>query len=130
MLALSIAQLGSDEIDQNEFARIVVKETIKQILPIALRRAAKHNSLHAEALEAAAQTCEKEGTRASALKARDVALLFIMLLLLLMLLMLLMLLLMLLLLLLLMLLLLLLLLLMLLLLLLLLMLLLMLLLCC
>ena len=73
MLALSIAQLGSDEIDQDEFTKIVAKETIKQILPIALRNAAKRNNLHAEALEEAAQSCEKEGTRASARKARDVA---------------------------------------------------------
>jgi hypothetical protein len=59
---LAIAQLGSDTIDQRAFANIVVEQTIRQIVPIALRAAARRNPKHADALEAAAIRCEQEGT--------------------------------------------------------------------
>src|SRR5690348_5482047 len=54
MRLLAIAQLGSDKIDQNEFRKEVVVGTVKRILPIALRAAAKMVPAHAEALEACA----------------------------------------------------------------------------
>ena len=57
MRRVAIAQLGSDEIDQNEFRKEVVIGTVKQLLPIALRAAAKMVPAHAEALEAAAVLC-------------------------------------------------------------------------
>ena len=72
MRKLAIAQLGSDSIDQKEFAKIVAKETIKQIVPIALRAAAKSNPKIAAELEAAAIKCENEGSRASAIEAGEI----------------------------------------------------------
>lgn len=36
---LAIAQLGSDQFDQNEFTKLVLIETIRQILPILLEKA-------------------------------------------------------------------------------------------
>ena len=38
MRKLSIAQLGSDQIDQKEFSKYVVLETIKRILPLVLEK--------------------------------------------------------------------------------------------
>jgi hypothetical protein len=73
MRRVAIAQLGSDAIDQVAFVKIVAEETIRQIVPIALRAAASRNPKHAEALEAAAVRCEKEGTRDAARNARSAA---------------------------------------------------------
>ena len=58
MRKLAIAQLGSNEIDQNEFRKLVVVGTVKRILPIALRAAAAHIPEHKEALEVSAKACE------------------------------------------------------------------------
>jgi hypothetical protein len=77
MRKLAIAQLGSDTIDQREFANYVVIETVKRILPIALRAAASVIPAHKEALEGAAATCEVivdlSSARAAASAAREKA---------------------------------------------------------
>jgi hypothetical protein len=73
MRKLAIAQLGSNSINQRAFARIVTEQTIRQIIPIALRSAAKCVPSHAEALERAAKWCEQEGTEEATRNARDVA---------------------------------------------------------
>jgi len=72
---LAVAQLGSDTIDQREFARLVAEGTIRQVLPEMLRRVAQREAAnHEEALRAAALRCEQEGTAEAALIARDSAL--------------------------------------------------------
>jgi hypothetical protein len=73
MRKLAIAQLGSNSINQRAFAHIVTEQTIRQIIPIALRSAAKCVPSHAEALERAAKWCEQEGTEEATRNARDVA---------------------------------------------------------
>ena len=70
---LAVAQLGSDSIDQQKFVRIVVEQTIRQIVPRALRLAKKRNPAHEEKLEAAAIRCEQDGDRGAALSARNAA---------------------------------------------------------
>ena len=55
---IAIAQLGSNEIDQREFARRVTLKVIQQIVPIALRAATKAVPSHAVALEGCAVACE------------------------------------------------------------------------
>ena len=61
---LAIAQLGSrGVVDDTEFVKRVVEMSIRRSVPAALRSAAKVNPNHAEALEAAAVRCEREGTR-------------------------------------------------------------------
>jgi hypothetical protein len=55
---IAIAQLGSNEIDQREFARRVTLKVIQQIIPIALRSAAKAVPAHEVAMNAAATACE------------------------------------------------------------------------
>jgi hypothetical protein len=67
MRALSVAQLGSKgTVDDVEFSRRLAEATIRQIVPIALRAAAERVPSHAEALEAAAVVCERDGTREAA----------------------------------------------------------------
>lgn len=73
MRKLAIAQLGSNEIDQKAFAKIIVEQTIRQILPITLRAAASRNPKHAAVLEGAAIGCEQEGTGAATKNAKEVA---------------------------------------------------------
>lgn len=75
MRRLAIAQLGSDQVDQKEFARLIAEETIRQIVPIALRAAAsiQKDAAHAMALEIAALRCEQEGTSEAALDAKTAA---------------------------------------------------------
>jgi hypothetical protein len=73
MRKLAIAQLGSDAIDQQAFAKIVSEQCIRQILPIALRAAASINPKLAAELEAVAVRCEQEGTREASQAARKVA---------------------------------------------------------
>ena len=73
MERFGLAEIGSNSIDQSTFARFVAEQTIRQILPIALRSAARLNPKYAEALEETALRCEKEGTREAALKARRIA---------------------------------------------------------
>ena len=58
MRRIAIAQLGSVDIDQKEFANIVALEVIRQILPIALRAAAKANPKRSDELEGSAVACE------------------------------------------------------------------------
>ena len=58
MRRVAIAQLGSDKIDQSAFTKEIAFQTTKQIVPIALRAAAKLNPAHADNLEAAAIGCE------------------------------------------------------------------------
>jgi hypothetical protein len=58
MRQLAVAQLGSDEVDQLAFVREVTLETVRQIVPIALRAAASLNAKHKDALESAAVACE------------------------------------------------------------------------
>ena len=64
MLRLSVAQLGSDQIDQDEFRKIVQKMTIQKFLPLILRKAGMNE---------AADRCEAEGTVTSAKAAHVVA---------------------------------------------------------
>ena len=75
MLEVAIAQLGSDKIDQRQFADLVVVGVIKEILPIAIRARAKVHPKHAEALEICAVACEaatdRMSARAAARAARD-----------------------------------------------------------
>ena len=73
MRRLAIAQLGSNEINQGDFARLLAEKTIRVVVPIYLRASAKKNPKRADALEAAAKRCESEGTRAAAINAREVA---------------------------------------------------------
>ena len=70
-----MAQLGSAGVlgDDREFSRRVVEMTIRRAVPIGLRAAARLNPKHAEALEAAAGRCEREGTRAACQHARQIA---------------------------------------------------------
>ena len=71
MRKLAVAQLGSDNIDQKAFAKIVAEQTIRRVLPIALRNAANANPEHAEALNKAAKNCEELGTLDAANAAYD-----------------------------------------------------------
>ena len=72
---LAIVQLGSSEIDDNEFARRVVEMTIRKIVPIAMRAAALIHPMpeHKLALENSALLCEKEGTESAAWSAESAA---------------------------------------------------------
>lgn len=73
MLAVAIAQLGSNEIDQRAFATHYAELTIRKVLPIALRDVAKKNPAYADSLEAMAVECEQKGTREAALRAKEAA---------------------------------------------------------
>ena len=73
MERFGLAEIGSTSIDQCRFSKIVSEQTIRQVVPIALRNAARLNPKYAEAWEEAACTCEKEGTKKAARKARDIA---------------------------------------------------------
>ena len=71
---LAVAQLGSKGvIDGREFARRLAEQTIRQVVPIALRAAAQRSPRFAERLEASAIRCEQEGTRDAALNAKAAA---------------------------------------------------------
>lgn len=59
--------------DYNAWRLRVAARTIREILPIAFRAAAKCNPSKAASLEAAALRCETEGTRDAALFARTTA---------------------------------------------------------
>jgi hypothetical protein len=64
---LAVAQLGSAGVlDDGELIRRVAEMTIRKIVPLALRAAAKRKPDRAALLEAAAVRCEREGTRESA----------------------------------------------------------------
>lgn len=71
---VAIAQLGSKGVvDGKRYLALVAEGTTREIVPIALRAAAKLVPMHASALESAAVRCETEGTRESALAARAYA---------------------------------------------------------
>jgi hypothetical protein len=71
---LALAQLGSAGVlDDREFTRRVVEMTIRRVVPLALRDAARRVPAHAQALEAAAVRCEHEGTREAAKDGERVA---------------------------------------------------------
>ena len=73
MRKLAIAQLGSDAIDQDAFWRIVVEQTIRQMVPIAFRAAASRLPGNADALNEAATRCERDGDLGAARHACSVA---------------------------------------------------------
>jgi hypothetical protein len=73
---LAIAQLGSrDVLDDKEFVRRVAELAIRKMVSLALRAAASihKDAHHKQALLDAANRCEVEGTRDSALKAKAAA---------------------------------------------------------
>ena len=71
---IAIAQLGSVDVDQAAFMKLVAEGVIRGIVPIALRAAAsmQKDKKHKDALEEAAVKCEKEGDK-SAANAADMA---------------------------------------------------------
>jgi hypothetical protein len=73
LLPLAIAQLGTAGKDRTEWIERVIEGTIRKVVPMALRAAAKENPEFAEELEEVAVRCEKEGTREAVLVARDAA---------------------------------------------------------
>jgi hypothetical protein len=76
MRRIAIAQLGTaGEIDEVAFAKALAEQTIRQIVPVALRAAAElhQDAMHKAALEAAAVRCEKEGSWAASWAASEAA---------------------------------------------------------
>ena len=70
---LALVQLGSKGVlDDGEFVRRVIDVTIRRIVPVALRAAARVNPRHAAALETCATRCEQDGTQESCNKAKRV----------------------------------------------------------
>lgn len=57
---IAIAQLGSDSIDQEEFARLMLKEIAKEMVPDILREASSLAPAHAEILNQLADGFETE----------------------------------------------------------------------
>ena len=70
---VAIAQLGSDKLDQAEFAKALALETIRQILPIALRTAGVNHPLLATELDAASRACETATDLAGARQSANTA---------------------------------------------------------
>jgi hypothetical protein len=73
---LGLAQLGSkDAIDDKEFNKRIAELVIRKVVPYALWCAAKiqKGDKHKQALLDAAEACEREGTRTSALAAYKIA---------------------------------------------------------
>lgn len=70
---LAVAQLGSLSLDPVEFATRLAEQTIRTILPIALRSTANQFSRESGPLRDVANRCERLGTRDSALIAAGVA---------------------------------------------------------
>lgn len=67
MRALSVAQLGSDAIDQVAFMKLVAEGLIRRVAPMALRAAASlQPEPHKAKLLAAADRCERDGNAAAA----------------------------------------------------------------
>lgn len=67
MRAVAIAQLGSMGVVNGAlYTRRLTEATIREIVPIAMRAAAKVNPGHAQLLESTAGRCEAEGTAAAA----------------------------------------------------------------
>lgn len=76
MRRLAIAQLNSaGAVDDKEFVKRLAEMSIRKSVPYAFRAIAKLKALapFKDRLEAAANRCEAEGTRQSALDARDLA---------------------------------------------------------
>jgi hypothetical protein len=68
LLPLALAQLGTAGSNRGPWVQRVIEGTIRRLLPLALRAAARVHSKeqHRAALEAAAIRCEQEGTRTAA----------------------------------------------------------------
>ena len=68
MRRLAIAQLGSENLSQSAFSKLVAEGVIRQIVPFALRAVIPHQKeqKHKDALEAAAVRCEKDGDKNAA----------------------------------------------------------------
>jgi hypothetical protein len=76
MRKLAIAQLGTNDpsFDKAKFIELLIEQTIRQIVPHALRVAAKAAKDERKAfLEEAALRCERDGDRAAAWNAREAA---------------------------------------------------------
>lgn len=73
LLPLALAQLGTAGTDREAWVRRVVEGTIRRVVPLALRRAARAAPSHAERLEAAAARCAAEGTKDAARAAEAAA---------------------------------------------------------
>lgn len=74
MRKLAIAQLGSESVvDDSQFTDYVVEQTIKRLIPVLFREIAPIYPTQTEAMLAAADRCEREGTLEAALNARYAA---------------------------------------------------------
>jgi hypothetical protein len=77
MRRLAIAQLGTNDLsfDQKKFVEVLVDQTIRKIVPHALRSASKviKEKKHKAALEEASVRCEREGNLEAAKNAREAA---------------------------------------------------------
>ncbi len=76
MRRAALAQLGSKGVvGRKKFPAILSEQTIRLIVPIALRAAAKlhKDKTHRDALRAAAKACEQDGTQESSEKAGGIA---------------------------------------------------------
>lgn len=70
---ISIAQLGSNKMDDKEFTKRLSEEFIRVFVTQALRSAAKADPKHADKLEACARACEMTGSRQAALDGKEAA---------------------------------------------------------
>jgi hypothetical protein len=71
---IAIAQLGSaGVVDDRRLVELLSEKTIRVVVPIALRAAAKANPAHAEKLETCAVACEQHGTAEAAAEAAEAA---------------------------------------------------------
>lgn len=72
---VAVAQLGSVDIDGAVLAKALAEQTIRLVVPAALRAAASvlRDATHKAALEAAAARCEQEGSAAASAAARAAA---------------------------------------------------------
>jgi len=66
MMRLGVASVGSNTIDQSEFAKRLAELTIRRIVPIALRAAAELNPKCAAELVKHALNCEDQGSEQAA----------------------------------------------------------------
>lgn len=76
MRRLAIAQLGTNDpsFDEKQFVEVLVDQTIRKIVPYALRCAIRAaDGEHKAALEEAAMRCERDGNLEAAKKARSAA---------------------------------------------------------
>lgn len=77
MRRLAIAQLGTNDksFDEKKFVEVLVEQTIRKIVPYALRSAIKgiEDQRHKAALEEAAVRCERDGDLEAAKNAREAA---------------------------------------------------------